>query len=478
MDKYCGFPLELLDCDEGMERASAEQIEKWRAEIVKVLKAWGYGESSIKEVTEDVRAVRFTLDFKTAPTKEVKKICDALTIGLQTRNSVYCPPLDLFVEDVIVEIRKPNASAVRLGATLKDERYEELRKTGLIAPMGMNTENEKEYLNLDKSAHFLVGGATGTGKSVFIHSLILGLIYGYSPKEVRLALLDPKKVEFNGYRGVPHLLTQEPITDVNQGLNFLSWAVKEMERRYDAFSELTKEGARVYNLDEYNQAVGEEKKLPKIVVVIDELADYMVYRKKDTEDLLMRISQKSRASGIYLIVATQRPSVDVLTKTLRENFLARFVFWTATEQDSRLMISRRGAERLLGYGDCIFLKFLGAEAIRFQCAFVSQREVCSAVEYVKAHSEKTEFLEISSEPTKDKTREEAEEDLFRRALEYVVSNKVASISVLQRKFKLGYVKAGKIIEKMAELGYVSEFDGKARKVLITKEQFESKYGKF
>ena len=180
---------------------------------------------------------------------------------------------------------------MRLGATLKDERYEELRKTGLIAPMGMNTENEKEYLNLDKSAHFLVGGATGTGKSVFILSLILGLLYGYSPKEVRLALLDPKKVEFNGYRGVPHLLTQEPITDINQGLNFLSWAVKEMDRRYDAFSELTKEGARVYNLDEYNQAVGEEKKLPKIVVVIDELADYMVYRKKDTEDLLMRISQ-------------------------------------------------------------------------------------------------------------------------------------------------------------------------------------------
>jgi S-DNA-T family DNA segregation ATPase FtsK/SpoIIIE len=335
--------------------------------------------------------------------------------------------------------------------------------------------------------HMLVAGSSGSGKSVFLGSLIISMIYKYSPEELRLILIDPKKTEFVLYNNLPHLMINEIITDVNKAVQSLNWAIGEMNRRYGLFEQMSRSGKYVVNLDQYNEQLEKNERLPKIVIIIDELADLMLAAKKDIEDKIQNLTQKARAAGIHLIVATQRPSADVITGVIKSNLSTRIAFGVASDVDSRVILDQSGAQNLLGKGDFLYSMPGTRIPIRVQSAFISPSDSQRVVNFIKANNEAYYDEEVtayinnarggSSGEGGSRFDRENVEPVYIEALRYVIQNGSASISMIQRKCSAGYNKAGKIIEWMEEMEYISPFDGaKARKVLITKEEFEKKYG--
>ena len=387
---------------------------------------------------------------------------------------------------VSIEVPNKNRQFVQLGCMLTGDGFTKSKSTSLVYAMGKDVGNRKVYGDICKMTHLLVAGASGSGKSVFLRSLIISLIVKYSPDELRLILIDPKKTEFVIYDHLPHLMINEIITDINKVIQSLNWAIGEMNRRYGLFEQMSRSGTYVVNIDEYNAnvAAGEEK-LPKIVIIVDELADLMLAAKKEVEDRIQNLTQKSRAAGIHLIIATQRPSADVITGVIKGNLPTRIAFSVASEVDSRVILDASGAQKLLGYGDLLYIMAGMNTPTRVQGASISSEDAQKVVNFIKANNE-AEYDESASafiNNTKvqgDETEEsedEGVEEVYIEALRYIIQSGSASISMIQRKCSVGYNKAGKIIEWMEDMGYISAFDGaKARKVLITKEEFESKYG--
>ena len=304
-----------------------------------------------------------------------------------------------------------------------------------------------------------------------------------------MILIDPKMTEFVIYNGLPHLMINEIITDANKAVQSLNWAIGEMNRRYQLFEKMSRSGTYVQNLDQYNAQLPKAERLPKIVIIIDELADLMLAAKKEMEDRIQNLTQKARAAGIHLIVATQRPSTDVITGVIKSNLPTRVAFYVATDVDSRVILDQTGAQKLLGKGDFLYTMPGLAAPIRVQSAFISPEESQRVVNFIKNNNEAyfdeeaTAFInsrggcagEASDPLVGDKNG--AVDPIYIEALKYVILSGSASISMIQRKCSTGYSRAGKIIEWMEDMGYISPFDGaKARKVLITKEEFESKYG--
>ena len=342
--------------------------------------------------------------------------------------------------------------------------------------------------NLEKMPHLLVAGATGTGKSVCLNTLILSIIYKRSPEDVRILLVDPKQVEFTLYRRLPHLLLENPITEVDQAINALEYLTDEMNRRYELFSDLATQGYPVRNLDEYNkcEAVksGKIKKMPYIVMIVDELADLMTSRKKEVELGIRKITQKSRAAGIHLVLATQRPSVDVITGTIKVNLPSRISFKVTSNADSRTVLDQGGAEALLGNGDMLMM--CNSEPIRLQGAFVSNEEIVSVVNYIKEHN-KAEFdpeiadAILSTKEVPDEmaassgnAEESADEKLYPNIMRCFINSGKASTSLIQTRFSLGYARAARILSIFEDRKWVGPSAGaKPREVYMTESQFET-----
>lgn len=323
--------------------------------------------------------------------------------------------------------------------------------------------------DLAKMPHLLIAGATGSGKSVCINTLIISLLYKYSPENVKLLMVDPKVVELNIYNGIPHLLIPV-VTDPKKAAGALNWAVNEMTRRYKLFAE-----NNVRNVESYNELYEKgriEDKLPLVVIIIDELADLMMVCPNDIEDYIGRLAQMARAAGMHLVIATQRPSVDVITGVIKANIPSRISFAVSSQIDSRTILDMSGAEKLLGKGDMLFYPTGEAKPMRIQGAFISEEEVEKVVEFIKSEQGQVEYENsiIEEINTSTEVNEEEKDELLEEAIKIVIQMDQASTSLLQRRLRIGYNRAARIIEQLEERGIISGKDGsKPRQVLINKE---------
>jgi S-DNA-T family DNA segregation ATPase FtsK/SpoIIIE len=332
-----------------------------------------------------------------------------------------------------------------------------------------------------KMPHLLVAGATGSGKSVCINSLIVSMLYKSSPEEVKFVMLDPKMVELGVYNGIPHLLIPV-VTDPKKAMGALGWAVSEMLKRYDTFKE-----HQARDIESYNRIAERRDDLefmPKIVIIIDELADLMMTAAKEVEDAIMRLAQMARAAGMHLIIATQRPSVSVITGDIKANIPSRIAFAVSSQFDSRTILDMGGAERLLGRGDMLFYPVGASKPMRVQGCFVSDAEVERVVEFAKQSAaasynqevveqiDRYAVIERGSRRSDDGGGFDEDDDKIAEAIEVVIAAGEASTSMLQRRLRLGYARAGRIIDQLEERGIVSASEsGKKREVLITRDQW-------
>lgn len=338
--------------------------------------------------------------------------------------------------------------------------------------MGKSISGEVIISAIEKMPHLLVSGATGSGKSVCINTIIMSILYKHSPDEVKLLLIDPKVVELSIYNGIPHLI-MPVITDPKKASSSLYWAISEMEKRYKLFEE-----NHVRDIKGYKKAAETDdsmENLPYIVVIVDELSDLMMTAASEVEDYITRLAQKSRACGIHLIIATQRPTVDVITGTIKANIPSRISFAVTSQIDSRTILDMQGAEKLLGKGDMLYAPSDSMKPVRIQGAFVSDEEVLNVVEYIKESSE-TNYNEEAIEKVEENvtTDLEDEDELIDEAIKVIITDQTASVSMLQRKLKIGYARAGRIIDQLEQKGIVGGYEGsKPRKVLVDRTYLEN-----
>ena len=360
-----------------------------------------------------------------------------------------------------IEIPNEEVSMVPLRDLLDTPEYNGF-KNPLPFVLGKNIAGDPVVFDINKMPHLLVAGATGSGKSVCINTLILSLLYKSTPDEVKLLMIDPKVVELNQYNGIPHLMIPV-VTDPKKATGALRWAVTEMEERYHKFAD---NGVR--DIAGYNDKMKDEK-LPYIVVIIDELADLMLVAAKEVEDYICRLAQMARASGIHLIIATQRPSVDVITGIIKANIPSRIAFSVASQVDSRTILDMGGAEKLLGKGDMLFHPIGLSKPVRIQGAFVSEDEVKRVVDFLKEQTGEPVYEEEildKLDAVADPSDEHESDDVFQEALRIAFDNQQISISMLQRKLKMGYNRAARLIDEMESKGYVGPNEGtKPRKVI-------------
>ncbi len=335
------------------------------------------------------------------------------------------------------------------------------RKTNFTAPLGKDVSGGVNVVAVDKAPHMLVAGATGSGKSVCLNTIILSLLYQNGPDDLKLIMVDPKRVEMGVYSGIPHLLIP-PITKVEEAINALKWAVREMERRLD---HLAKAGTR--DIDTYNSKC--KDRMPKIIIVIDELADLMSQNKRDVEAVIVRISQMARAAGIHLVLATQRPSVDVITGLIKANIPTRIAFAVASQVDSKTILDQAGAEKLLGRGDMLLTTPQISKPKRMQGAFVSDDEIERVVKFLKEQGEPDYNYQVTEDMRTGGTVFSGDDSdaMLDEAIEVVIESGKASTSFLQRRLKVGYSRAARMIDLMEQMGVVGQANGaKAREILV------------
>ena len=414
-------------------------------------------------------------ELKPAPGIKLSRI-----VGLSDNIAMALASSDLRIEapipgKTVVGIEVPNKEkdSVSLKELIESKEFKN-SKSDIPLALGKDVEGNVLISGMEDMPHLLIAGATGSGKSVCINSIITSVIYKSSPKDVKLMLIDPKVVELSVYNGRPHLLI-DVVTNPKKAAFALNWAVDEMEKRYQAFAE-----NHVRDLKGFNKKMvaegREDEKLPKILIIVDELADLMMVASKEIEEYIARLAQKARAAGMHLILATQRPSVDVITGTIKANVPSRIAFAVASSVDSRTILDMGGAEKLLGKGDMLFYPSKYPKAKRIQGAFISDSEVERLVDFVKNNNEIKNTVESKIEQAIEdkKVKIDNEKDpLFKEAVELVVNDEQASISYIQRKLKVGYSRAGRIVDQMEELGIIGPHEGsKPRKLLKTKEELE------
>ena len=383
----------------------------------------------------------------------------------------------------IVGIEVPNnkVAKVSIKDVLQAKEFT-MSPSPLTFALGKDISGNVRVCNLQKMPHLLVAGTTGSGKSVCLNTIITSILYKASPDEVKFILIDPKQVELSMYEGLPHLIVPRVITDPTKAVNALAWAVDEMERRFRLISE-----ERVRNIGEYNKIdkVLEYKvaKMPYIVIIFDEFADFMAISKNEIEDKIRRLAGKARAAGIHLILATQRPSTDVVTGTLKANLPARIAFKVASRVDSEVILGSTGAEKLLGYGDMLY-KPADSDAQRLQGCFIDTPETKDIVSYITANNEEIfdeEAFNAINNPNKSSNgggnENNGVDPLLPQALKICIDNGVASTTMVQRKLSIGYPRAARIVDQMEERGYISSAEGsKQRSVYITIDEFYSIFG--
>ena len=367
-----------------------------------------------------------------------------------------------------IEIPNDRRQTVHLSEIIKSTAFQNASSNISVA-LGKNISGNPVVIDLAKTPHLLVAGTTGSGKSVAINSMIVSMLYKSTSKDVRLILIDPKMLELGVYDDIPHLLTPV-VTDMRLAANALTWCVGEMERRYDLLAE---KGVR--NIDSFNDNVEtEDEKLPKIVIVIDEFADLFLVVGKKIEELIARLAQKARAAGIHLILATQRPSVDVITGLIKANIPSRISFKVSSKIDSRVVLDQVGSESLLGHGDMLYLETGKSILQRVHGTYVSDEDVNEIAKYLKSEKKVNYLEDVTSQNESENTFSidtDDTEPLYNEAVEIVIESEKASISYLQRKLKIGYNRAARLIEKMEEVGIVSSVKSNGtRDVIINKEK--------
>ena len=398
--------------------------------------------------------------------------------------------LNLAAESIRIEAPIPGKQAVGIEIPNKENEIVHLRdiiesdkfvdaKSKLAFALGKDVAGEAVVTDIAKMPHVLIAGSTGSGKSVCINTLITSIIYKAKPSEVKLVLVDPKVVELSVYNGIPHLLIPV-VTDPKKAAGALAWAVQEMVNRYSLFAAKGVRDIKGYNaaLDKENEA----SKLPQIVIIIDELADLMMVAKNDVEDAICRLAQMARAAGMHLVIATQRPSVDVITGLIKANIPSRIAFAVSSQVDSRTILDMAGAEKLLGKGDMLFYPTGMSKPTRIQGAFISDKDVEKIVDFIKSNGTATysddilESIEKANSNEKELKEIDEEDDtdpFLDEAIETVIETGQASTSFIQRRFKVGYARAGRIIDQMEERGIISGYQGsKPREVLMSKERWQ------
>ncbi|HET7713616.1 MAG TPA: DNA translocase FtsK [Patescibacteria group bacterium] len=456
-------PLDLLadsaggKADRGDIKANAQIIEK-------TLESFGI-QARVVEVNLGPAVTQYALEIALGT-----KLTKITALGNDIALALAAPTGTVRIEAPIpgrslVGIEAPNKSPefVSLKQLLTSEQMQS-NKSQLAIGLGLDVAGKPSVGDLDRMPHLLIAGATGSGKSVMINSIIATYLFRTTPNEVKFILVDPKVVELNGFNGIPNLLTPV-ITEPEKVLSALKWATAEMERRYQLFATA---GSR--NIASYNEASGFQA-LPYIVIVIDELADLMMFAPAEIEDAVVRLAQKSRATGIHLILATQRPSVDVITGLIKANIPARMAFNVTSQIDSRVILDTPGAEKLLGRGDMLYLPPDLGKPVRVQGVFVSEPELQRLIEFLRKQGEPQYQEEVTTMPVKAVGRagvsDEEKDELFEEAVGVVTQYDRASASLLQRRLKVGYARAARILDELEGAGIVSASDGsKAREVLV------------
>ena len=489
--KYVRPSLDLLDDYPENTNVNTGEIEDNKKIIVEALERFKIA-SEVANVTigpaitrydviiEDKTNIKRSLNYRDAIAMELRK--DNVTAYLNYSKGALS-----------IEVPNSRRTVVGLKGMLASQKFINSKKGSLTFALGKNVEGEVMCPDITKMPHLLVAGTTGSGKSICLSALLVSLLYKYGPEELRLILVDPKQVEFISYDKLPHLMINEILYEVDKAIKALNWAIKEMERRYTLFKEMTEKGVATKNLDEYNAHLSEgEEKLPKVVIVLDEFGDLMLQAKKDIESRIIKLVQKARACGIHLILATQRPSVDCITGLIKSNLPTRIGFKVNSFDDARTIFDIGGAEKLLGKGDMYFRSAENPELARIQGCFVDTHEVQKVTDFVKANNE-TYFDQSVSDFINTVEKEETSnslggsddegvsdtkiDDTFIKALQYCVTSNQASVSMIQRRFPVGYIKACKIIDWMENMNYITQSEGsKPRKVLLTKEEFINIYG--
>ncbi|MDE6667150.1 MAG: hypothetical protein K2K38_02235 [Clostridia bacterium] len=490
--KYVRPSLDLLDNYPENSNVNTGEIEDNKRTIVQALERYKIS-SEVANVTIGPAITRY--DVIIHDKTNIKRSLgyrDAIAMELMKENvTAY---LNYSKGALSIEVPNNKRSIVGLKTMLASSKFLNSKQNSLTFALGKNVDGDVVCPDITKMPHLLVAGTTGSGKSICLSALLVSLLYKYGPEELRLILVDPKQVEFISYDKLPHLMINEIIYDVDKAIKALNWAIKEMERRYTLFKDMTENGVATKNLDEYNAHLPEgEEKLPKIVIILDEFGDLMLQAKKDIESRIIKLVQKARACGIHLILATQRPSVDCITGLIKSNLPTRIGFKVNSFDDARTIFDIGGAEKLLGKGDAYFRSAVDPDLARIQCCFVDTHEVQKVTDFVKANNETyfdqsvSDFINtVEQEETANSMvsgggeGEDSEtkiDDTFIKALKYCVTSNQASVSMIQRRFPVGYIKACKIIDWMENMNYVTPSEGsKPRKVLLSKDEFFNIYG--
>jgi len=426
--------------------------------------------ASVVNVTQGPSVTRF--EVQPEPGVKVNKITnlsDDIKLSLAARDIRIEAPIP-GKHTIGIEVPNQKSRPVLINEIIQADVFRE-SPSPLTAVLGLDIAGKPIVTDLKKMPHGLIAGATGSGKSVCINSILVSLLYKACPEDLKLLLIDPKMVELAPYNRIPHLVSPV-ITDVKAATAALKWAVDEMERRYELFAH-----TGVRDINRFNELAMQHKrysdKLPFIVIIIDELADLMMMSPADVEEAICRIAQKARACGIHLIVATQRPSVDVITGLIKANIPTRIAFSVSSQVDSRTIIDISGAEKLLGRGDMLFLENGSSKPVRLQGTYVSDEEIDMVVAHVREQRE-PEYLFEQEELLKKAQVTEDEDELFYEACEFIVDQGGASTSSLQRRFKIGYNRAARLMDMLEQNGYISSANGsKPRDVLITEADLET-----
>jgi S-DNA-T family DNA segregation ATPase FtsK/SpoIIIE len=477
-DAYNYPPIDLLTAAKPSQIKNREQADELKAK-------------KLIETLASFRIAARLIGIAHGPTVTRFELSPAAGIKV-SRITALADDIALNLAAVSVRIEAPIPGKAAVGVEVPNDTIEvvplrdvlesqEARKHPSRLAVALGRDNAGRYIvsDLAKMPHVLIAGATGSGKSVCINCIVCSILYRATPDEVKLMMIDPKVVELSSYNGIPHLLVPV-VTDPKKAASALDWAVAEMSGRYKKFAELGVRDMKGYNLHRPE----DEPPMPQIVIIIDELADLMMVAPGEVEDSICRLAQLARAAGIHLVIATQRPSVNVITGVIKANIPSRIAFTVASQVDSRTILDVGGAEKLLGRGDMLFAPAGASKPARVQGAWVSDDEVNDIVSYIKVRHDATydedviEHLENAamSDAEKDDARDEYD-DLLPQAVEMVIEAGQASTSMIQRRLRVGYARAGRLIDEMEKRGIVGPADGaKPRSVLISREQFKLMFG--
>ena len=487
-ENYVFPPVELLKRGEPIPQSLNQEYETTAKKLAETLSSFKVN-AKIVNIAKGPTVTRYELQPETGVrVRTIRNLSEDIALSLASKGVRIEAPIP-GKEAVGIEVPNKNKSTVTIRELIESKSFQDA-KSRLTSCLGVDVAGNPVFCDIAKMPHLLIAGTTGSGKSVCINSFLVSILYKATPEEVKFILIDPKKIELGVYNGIPHLLVPV-VSDPKKAAGALAWAVGEMERRFALIEEVGVRDIIAYN--EVAKVETERESLPRIVIVIDELADLMMMARDNVESSICRIAQKARAAGMHLVIGTQRPSVDVITGLIKANVPSRIAFTVASQVDSKTILDVAGAEKLVGKGDMLYAPIGAMTPTRVQGSFVSDSEIEEIIDFLKGNStsvysdEVIEGIEREAERCADKGRSKLSDDgdegddgdlslssdpMLKPAIEIALDSGSISTSMLQRRLKLGYARAARIIDMMYEMGIVSEFAGsKPRTVLISREKY-------